>query len=66
MRYCRDKEINWLMAELVREGWIFSRGRHGKLRRPDRSSFVTIPSTPSDHRSLMNLRCHIRRTGKAV
>lgn len=62
MRYCQDKEINRLVSELVREGWSFSRGRHGKLRRPDGSGFVTIPSTPSDHRCLLNLMRDIRRT----
>ena len=55
MRYCRDKQINKLIADLVREGWQFSRGKHGKLRAPSGSGFVTVPSTPSDHRTIQNL-----------
>ena len=61
MRYCRDKQINKLVADLVREGWHFSRGRHGKLRNPFGTEFVTIASTPSDHRAFQNLRHDIRR-----
>jgi hypothetical protein len=61
MRYCCDKEINRLVAKLVREGWSFTRGRHGKLRKRDGSGFVTVPITPSDRRSLLNLRSDIRR-----
>ena len=56
MRYCRDKRINKLVADLVREGWQFSRGKHGKLRNPSGIGFVTIPSTPSDYRTFQNLR----------
>lgn len=61
MRYCHDKEINQLVASMVRDGWNYSRGRHGKLRKPDGSSFVTIPNTPSDYRAILNLRRDIRR-----
>jgi len=65
MRYCHDKEINRLVSVLVRDGWNFTRGRHGKLRKPDGSGFVTIPNTPSDHRALLNLRRDIRRQLRA-
>lgn len=61
MRYCRDGRINELVATLVRAGWHFSRGRHGKLKTPDGLRFVTIPCTPSDHRSFRNLCRDIRK-----
>jgi predicted RNA binding protein YcfA (HicA-like mRNA interferase family) len=61
MRYCRDKQIDKLVADLVREGWRFSRGKHGKLRTPCGRGFVTVPSTPSDHRTFQNLCRDIRR-----
>lgn len=61
MRYCRDKQINKLVADLVREGWQFSRGKHGKLRNPSGIGFVTISSTPSDYRTFQNLCRDIRR-----
>ena len=59
--YSCDKEINKIVARLVRAGWTFSRGRHGKLRAPGSVRFVTIPSTPSDHRTLQNLLRDVRR-----
>lgn len=61
MRYCRDKQINKLVANLLREGWQFSRGKHGKLRTPSGRGFVTVPCTPSDHRTYQNLGLEIRR-----
>lgn len=27
MRYCHDKQINKMVANLVRDGWKFSRGK---------------------------------------
>lgn len=61
MHYCRDKQINKLVADLVRDGWQFSRGKHGKLRNPFGTGFVTVPSTPSDHRTFRNLCRDVRR-----
>lgn len=61
MRYCRDKQINKLVAALVSEGWHFSRGKHGKLRTPSGRGFVTVPCTPSDLRTFQNLCRDIRK-----
>ena len=61
MRYCGDKDIDRLIIELVRQGWTYSRGRHGKLRPPDGQFVVTVPCTPSDHRALLNLKRDIRQ-----
>ncbi len=66
MRYCRDKQIDRLVAGLGREGWRFTRGRHGKLRHPAGQGFVTVPCTPSDHRTHHNLRRDIRRLTVAI
>lgn len=60
MQYCSDKDINQLVKEMVRTGWCFERGRHGKLRHPSGVGFITFPKTPSDHRCLLNLRRDIR------
>lgn len=67
MRYCQDKDINRLVAEMVRSGWHFDRGRHGKLYHPACQGFITIPKTPSDRRSLLNIKRDIRRVeGRAL
>ncbi len=61
MHYSNDKDINLLIKGMIRSGWRFERGRHGKLYHPEGAGFVTFPKTPSDHRSLLNLRRDIRR-----
>ncbi|MBK7463621.1 MAG: hypothetical protein IPP59_07485 [Betaproteobacteria bacterium] len=61
MHYCNDKDINRLIKEMLRSGWRFEPGRHGKLRHPAGVGFITFPKTPSDHRSLLNMRRDIRR-----
>lgn len=61
MRYCNDKDINQLIKEMVRSGWRFEHGRHGKLCHPAGAWFITIPKTPSDYRCLLNIRRDIRR-----
>lgn len=60
MRYSTDKDIHTLVTCLLRSGWHFEKGRHGKLRPPIGKGFVTIPSTPSDRRSFQNFRRDIR------
>jgi hypothetical protein len=39
MHYCSDKDINRIVKELVRTGWRFEQGRHGKLRHPSGVGF---------------------------
>ena len=57
MRYSRDKDIDLYVVEMLRQGWRFRRGRkHGKLSAPGSARFVTVPSTPSDVRTLNNMK----------
>ena len=60
-----DKEIVKLIKELERQGWRVERGsKHFIAYSPDTSVRpITIPGTPSDHRSLKNLRAELRRGG---
>lgn len=60
MRYCKDKQINDLVSSLVQCGWSFTRGRHGKLKTPCGQRFITIPCTPSDHRTYLNVQRDVR------
>jgi predicted RNA binding protein YcfA (HicA-like mRNA interferase family) len=61
MKYCKAKEINVLVAKLVREGWYFRRGgRHGRLQPPDNTRTLTVPISPSDHRAYLNFRRDVR------
>lgn len=66
MQYCQDKDINRFIAELIKSGWNFERGRHGKLRHPKGIGFLTIPKTPSDRRTLQNIRRDMRSLERRV
>ena len=60
MRYSADKDISMEVHALIRKGWHFSwGGKHGKLVSPAGRMF-TVPTSPSDHRSLHNFRRDIR------
>lgn len=61
MRYCRNKQINKLVVDIVRKGWRFSRGKRGKISSPFGTGFVTGPSTSSDYQFLQSLCRDIRR-----
>jgi predicted RNase H-like nuclease len=62
MRFSRDKDVNRLVCELVREGWRYRRGgKHGKLFSPETTGFLTIPGSPSDHRTLRNMRSDVQK-----
>jgi len=61
MQYCSDKDMNQLVKRMVRTGWTFERGKHGKLRHPAGIGFITFARTPGDHRSLLNFRRDVRR-----
>lgn len=62
MRFSRDKDVNRLVCELVREGWRYQRGgKHGKLLAPEVKGFLTIPGSPSDHRTIRNMHRDVRK-----
>lgn len=60
MRYSANKDIRTEVRALIRKGWHFSwGGKHGKLISPSGRKF-TVPTSPSDHRSLLNFRRDVR------
>lgn len=62
MKFSRDKDVNRLVSQLIREGWRYRRGgKHGKLSSPDATGFLTISASPSDHRTLHNMRRDVRK-----
>jgi hypothetical protein len=62
-RYSSSKEVNKLVRQLIRDGWLFKRGgQYGKLYAPNCATYLSVPSTPSDWRAFLNFRQDVRRT----
>jgi hypothetical protein len=60
-RYSCDKDLDALVRKMIRKGWTYRRrSRHGCLSSPH-GGRVMVSCTPSDRRTLVNLRAQIRR-----
>lgn len=59
------KEARAIADEAVRQGWRLrgAAGTHYFLFAPDGEGKVTLPRTPSDHRSLLNAISVMQRGG---
>lgn len=65
-RTTRNKELQKLMKLARQQGWLVegTKGGHFRFVPPDSSKPAVISSgTPSDHRSMLNLRAQLRRSG---
>jgi hypothetical protein len=61
MKYSDNKDINNVVRRLIHQGWMFFwGGKHGRLVSPSGNK-LTVPSSPSDHRSLLNFIRDIRK-----
>ncbi len=61
MKYSSMKEINQYVKNLVGLGWKFKRGKkHGRLILPGSSGIIIVACSPSDKRSLLNLKQNVR------
>ncbi len=62
----QNKDLNQYLKKLVDAGWeLESRGSHIKLFFPDSGwPFVTAPKSPSDMRSINNLKAKVRQALK--
>lgn len=59
-RACNCKEINRLVAELVRQGWVLSQNKHPRVTAPG-GQFVTFSLTPSDGNAHRQFERDVRR-----
>jgi hypothetical protein len=62
------KETRELIERMIADGWEdlgCSRG-HWKLRWPGTGQKVSVPGSPSDHRSLANTRSKVSRIQRGV
>ena len=62
MKYTTDKDLDHYIKKLLCEGWMYERGRkHGRLLAPGGKGIATVAGSPSDYRSLQNVRRDVRR-----
>lgn len=61
MKYSKCKEIDSLVRNLVRQGWVFKwGGKHGRIGFPSFGGKLTVPKTPSDKRAYYEFRKDLR------
>ena len=67
MRYSTDKDVNYFVMQLIRQGWCYQRRRkHGRLISPDGKHALTIACSPSDCRAFPNFRQDVRNIVKSM
>jgi hypothetical protein len=60
--YCSDKDVNKLIKGLVKQGWVFTKGKkHGKLTSDMAAEPIIISSSPSDKRYFAIVKQLIKR-----
>jgi len=65
MKYSKDKRIEQLVRQLIRQDWRFNfGGKHGRLCSPDGRKILFVPISPSDHRAFLNFRTDVRHVIK--
>ena len=58
------KELKKLFARLKKAGWRIAPSKSGwKCMSPDGKRIVTVHSSASDHRAMLNLRSEFRKAG---
>lgn len=61
-RYSKSDRVNAEVRRLVALGWVYRQGsKHGRIVAPNGKSSVTVPGTPSDHRSPLNFIRDLKR-----
>ncbi len=66
-KYSSNKDINQLIKELVKVGWLFHRrSKHSELWSPDRLQRIFLSVSPSDKRAYMKLKSNLKRIGFVV
>lgn len=60
--YCSDKDVNKLIKGLIKQGWVFTKGKkHGKLISETITEPIVISSSPSDKHYLAIVKQLIKR-----
>lgn len=66
-RYSTCDIVNRITKELVKLGWESLKVRgHPRIKSPDGKITITVPKSPSDHRSTQNWIHQLKRSGIEV
>lgn len=64
-RYTQCKDMNRVVSDLVKKGWTFTPGTHGRITHPN-GSYLTFSMTPSDKYAYRQLERDVRRLLKRL
>jgi hypothetical protein len=59
--YSKDKNIETLVRDLIKQGWSAVKSKHWQIYTPDGRWKVAVPMTPSCPRAFMNFKADVRR-----
>ena len=59
-RYVRCKDMNRVIANLVKDGWVLTKNVHGRITHPS-GKYITFSLTPSDKYAFRQLERDVRR-----
>lgn len=63
--YTRCKDMNLVVAKLVKQGWTFTAGAHGRVTHPS-GHYLTFSMSPSDRYAFRQLERDVRRLLKKL
>lgn len=64
-RYTQCKDMNLVVDKLVKQGWVFTRGAHGRVTHPS-GKYLTFSVSPSDKYAFRQLERDVRRLLKQL
>ena len=64
-RYTQCKDMNRVVGDLIKKGWTFTQGTHGRVTHPS-GHYLTFSITPSDKYAYRQLERDVRRLLKRI
>lgn len=59
-RYVRCKDMNKVITNLIKDGWVLTKNVHGRITHPS-GKYITFSLTPSDKYAFRQLERDVRR-----
>lgn len=58
--YTRCKDMNVVVARLIKQGWVYTAGAHGRLTHPS-GKYLTFSMSPSDKYAFRQVERDVKR-----